>query len=757
MGRRTKLRANCNSTIVRFNSIADMIFQNFDIALYIKEFIPSKYALPYYLVCKSTMSTARNKDNEFDSIETYKYGFCSTSLLRWAIHMDMPVTRSLFTEVCGHGVLNDVILLHKEYKCTWGHSAYKKAICNGHLHIVEYLFAENPDNWMCIFRYAIQNGKLEILEWIWCRYIKQINKYKPTIYGFYDTPFESACRDAAKHNHMNVLTWIESANIEMNWDKVCEGAAESGNVELLNWLHANSNVDEFHLDHIAIKAAQNGHLNIFEWIRENYDNYEWHENISPMAAKKGHLHILQWLHSEDPSYPWISATFNCGVYYKQKAITDWLQTVAPLCPVNKSTLFAAARNGDLKLVQWLRSLDPPCPFAHDTCYETLTQKHLHVLQWLVANGAPCAWDWTYCEVALINNDFQSLKWLRSLNPPCPWKSDHVCTAAIKYGNLEMLQWLISQQCEIETVGFKIAIRYNQLNILVWLQAQFPLEFNEVKNLLMCVAAYHGHVHILQWFLSLDPPCKFGNITVLGAVEGRKLHVVKWLRSQAPPCPWNERQLYKLAASRGDIMLMKCLRSLSKSRPVGDSVCAQAAENGHLKMIKWLRCQDPPYPINLNKCIALAAKNRHMEVVDWLIIQSGCANCSRNECRCKNRQIKIPQDFIEYESQVVRSQCDNSGEEYSDKSEDSDYSSDSEEEIGFNENYFDMLAQFHEGSDNDDDDDVYGENNSDLEDEWGGYLWDDDHSDGSNDSDISDDSDDDNIDSDSSDASRSEGE
>jgi hypothetical protein len=155
--------------------------------------------------------------------------------------------------------------------------------------------------------------------------------------------------------------------------------------------------------------------------------------------------------------------------------------------------------------------------------------------------------------------------------------------------------------------------------------------------------------------------------------------------------------------------MKCLRSLSKSRPLGDSVCAQAAEHGHLKLLKWLRCQDPPCPINLNKCIALAAENRHIKVVDWLSIQSGCANCSRNDCKCKNRKIKIPQDFIQFKNKVLLSQREE--EESSDKSESKDDNSESEvmeEEV--NENYFDFLTQFHQHvSDSD------SEASSDLED------------------------------------------
>jgi hypothetical protein len=168
MGRHKRSKTNYSSSTLSFHSNADMVFQNFDMVLYIKEFIPSKYALPYYLVCKCTMSTARNKDNEYNEIETSMNGFYSSSLLRWAIDMYMPITRKLFAEVCGYGVLDDVILLHKTYKCKWGGTACKNAISNDHLHILEYLVLNDDGGiaYWYLIRCAVQNGKLDILIWI---------------------------------------------------------------------------------------------------------------------------------------------------------------------------------------------------------------------------------------------------------------------------------------------------------------------------------------------------------------------------------------------------------------------------------------------------------------------------------------------------------------------------------------------------------------------------------------------------------------
>jgi hypothetical protein len=70
------------------------------------------------------------------------------------------------------------------------------------------------------------------------------------------------------------------------------------------------------------------------------------------------------------------------------------------------------------------------------------------------------------------------------------------------------------------------------------------------------------------------------------------------------------------------------------------------------MLKWLRYQVPPCPIKLNHCIALAAEKGHIEVVDWLRIQSGCAKCSRDNCRCKNREIKLPVNYKHERNKIL---------------------------------------------------------------------------------------------------------
>ena len=52
-------------------------------------------------------------------------------------------------------------------------------------------------------------------------------------------------------------------------------------------------------------------------------------------------------------------------------------------------------------------------------------------------------------------------------------------------------------------------------------------------------------------------------TCLSASGNGHLEILQWLRSQDPPCPWTE------------------------------VFCLIAAQNGHLEILQWIRAQDPP--------------------------------------------------------------------------------------------------------------------------------------------------------------------
>jgi len=117
-------------------------------------------------------------------------------------------------------------------------------------------------------------------------------------------------------------------------------------------------------------------------------------------------------------------------------------------------------------------------------------------------------------------------------------------------------------------------------------------FQELLDAETCSnAAKGGHLDVLKWLRSQDPPCPWSEATCAEAASNGQLDVVKWLRSQNPPCPWNEWTTYF------------------------------AAENGHFDVLKWLHSQNPPCPWN-ERTTYFAEDNDHFDVLKWLV-ENGC--------------------------------------------------------------------------------------------------------------------------------------
>jgi hypothetical protein len=142
-------------------------------------------------------------------------------------------------------------------------------------------------------------------------------------------------------------------------------------------------------------------------------------------------------------------------------------------------------------------------------------------------------------VCLVNRRFNALYRLRVPGPLCSSVSQHS-------SRVELVKWALGAGMDIHASA--------------------------------CVAALHGHLHVLQ-YLYFSRQYRHAQLC-LHAAEGGHLEVLQWLRSQDPPCDWSAE------------------------------VCACAAADGHLEVLQWLRSQDPPCDWSERAC-AFDANDGHL--------------------------------------------------------------------------------------------------------------------------------------------------
>ncbi len=193
--------------------------------------------------------------------------------------------------------------------------------------------------------------------------------------------------------------------------------------------------------------------------------------------------------------------------------------------------------------------------------------------------------------------------------------------AIAKGDLKLLRQIRMQHplLQLGAVACAIASRHGHLHIIQWLlSSNPPCEWDET---MYSEAAEHGHLEVLQWLqhwnLNLPENLKVRNQmrVCYYAAKGGQLEILKWARSCNPPFPWNHRVCF-IAASNGHLEVLQWLRAQDPPCEWNTSVCSEAADGDHLKVIQWARSQDPPCPWNEWTC-HVATLGGRTHILEWL--------------------------------------------------------------------------------------------------------------------------------------------
>jgi hypothetical protein len=181
------------------------------------------------------------------------------------------------------------------------------------------------------------------------------------------------------------------------------------------------------------------------------------------------------------------------------------------------------------------------------CRSAARHGNLAVLQYL--RSMNCQWDANTCAYAATSGHLQILKWARANG--CPWNTD-TCRNAARNGHFEVLQWARANGCPWE-------------------------------DRTCALAAKSGHLHILQWAHANG--CPWDSFTCACAAEGGHIHILQWARANG--CPWNEQ------------------------------TCHGAASNGHLLVLKWARENKCPW-WGYHIVRMVTERGRYPEMLEWIV-------------------------------------------------------------------------------------------------------------------------------------------
>jgi len=264
------------------------------------------------------------------------------------------------------------------------------------------------DEHMPLMQWVIANNKLlrPLQEFIWFAVHGMINVVNLLAKVFPDERcISSAAASAADAGKWEVVRFLVE-----HWNcvgfEVAHKSAAKGQLDILQLISQKAGIFHRHSCIIQV-AAVNGRLNILEWLIA--EGYPLTQDVIFAVVERGLFHVVDWFLRHDYQLParayeyaiW-SRHIDCDVSVLEKLHSR-------NCPWNELTCAAAARGGNFPALKWLR--EHGCPWDQNTTYYAAECGKVEMLDWAIANG-------------------------------CPRNLENIIDAAIRRGELKMLQWAI---------------------------------------------------------------------------------------------------------------------------------------------------------------------------------------------------------------------------------------------------------------------------------------------------------------------------
>ncbi|KAK9836482.1 hypothetical protein WJX74_001421 [Apatococcus lobatus] len=297
---------------------------------------------------------------------------------------------------------------------------------------------------------AAADGRLDILQWLVAR---QGCSFE-----------EEVAEVAVQGNHLDVVKWLRQL------DPPCElpvlispiAAASQADAAMLQYL---STQDRAWTAKTTAAAAMAARWELVMWLVSQ--GCELDRTISLAAAKQGRVDMLEWLVEEGLNILWGPMLCQAACVTRQLPALQWLRRHG--CPGYLDVACKTAScNLDVPMLDWLAgSQFMESEDALECCCGAI--KHMgeqpswisdpqakckEVLQWFLDRRQhifdPDQFEIQLCLKAAMHNHLGILKWLREVGPEehCVW-DNLVFTAAAAYGDLEMLRWMLGQQCTLD--------------------------------------------------------------------------------------------------------------------------------------------------------------------------------------------------------------------------------------------------------------------------------------------------------------------
>lgn len=254
--------------------------------------------------------------------------------------------------------------------------------------------------------------------------------------------------------------------------------AQSGNLEALVWATEARRIP---IDHrVACDAGTSGNLQMVDWLHAAHKEVFNSKSVARAAAGHGHFHIIRWLHSFGMEI--CRDTLNATARRGDFGAFLWLVQVVHVWP-NQQCLFHAAfgsgmhKNGEhLKIIKFVRN-KPVLginQWPQDAFCTASVLAPIEMLKYMRNDGCDDPNPQLTLMTAAQNNRRDVIEWVLAefgtqykLNPRVTW-------SAARGGHIELLKWLRERDCPWDFTTAQGAVKHTIIHknteMLRWMAA-----------------------------------------------------------------------------------------------------------------------------------------------------------------------------------------------------------------------------------------------------------------------------------------------
>lgn len=258
--------------------------------------------------------------------------------------------------------------------------------------------------------------------------------------------------------------------------------------------------------------------------------------------------------------------------------------------------------GSLDILKW--GFDMQITYDWDNFHTAIQFGHLPILQWMHQNQ-------------IIQKSFKQYKykffdWNQfAMNTEC-------CTTAIKYNQIEILNWLWSEKYPVNLGTMAETVKVGNMYLFEWLWDEHirPRTQRDWENLQRLGVTY-GHLDMVMWLRARNPELEWDGDLACDAVSEGHMEILKYISENHLNV--TPHGLCNAAAILGNVEVMRWC--IDKGSMIDPSTPIKAAEHGNVEVLKWMLDQGYCNDLDMEQIIKILLKilsknnnGNHLEIL-----------------------------------------------------------------------------------------------------------------------------------------------